>query len=303
LPSWSVGSRPAPRSRAGLPGADLNPAGRETEANCAAALPRLNAYLDELLTSPPPSLRFTREDPPRRFATGGWGPAAGGDRVTLWDHNGSAMAYESGPGDRRVIWYWDVRPGLSGVGVERGTLLFDGGKSGPAEVAGQARIFTRTCGAYTYEVRGPVTQDPLTVILRGDRPVIGDTCAVEGTRPDTLVFTFVGTSPDAPPDGPDETDAPGFGVWAETYRVWNVPPGDTLNVRAGPSTRFDVLGELPRDARDIRIIGEGCTPDFDQTRFGELSKDAQAAVLSARWCRVSWYGLEGWAYGRYLRPM
>jgi len=152
-------------------------------------------------------------------------------------------------------------------------------------------------------VRGPVTQDPLTVTLRGDRPVIGDTCAVEGTRPDTLVFTFVGTSPYTAPDAPDETDAPGFGVWAETYRVWNVPPGDTLNVRAGPSTRFDVLGELPRDARDILITGEGCTPDFDQTRFGELSKAAQAAVLSTRWCRVSWYGLEGWAYGRYLRPM
>ena len=290
-------------AEAGLPVADLKPGGRETEETCGRALPRLEAYLDDLLTAPLDPAR--REDPPTTFATGGWGPAAGGERVTLWDHNGSAMAYESGPGDRRVIWYWDPRPALADVGVRRGTLLFDGAKTGPAEVAGEARIFTRACGAYAYPVRGPVTEGPLTVTLRGERPLVNAACEITGTRPDTLVFTFEATSPFAAeaPAQPEENDAPGFGVWAETYRVWNVPPGDTLNVRAGPSTRFDVVGELPRDARDILITGEGCTPDLDQRRFGGLSRDAQAAMLSRRWCRVSWRGLEGWAYGRYLRPM
>jgi len=48
------------------------------------------------------------------------------------------------------------------------------------------------------------------------------------------------------------------GAWAQSlpalYDVSGVRQGDTLNVRAGPSTDFEVIGKLPADATGLEVI-------------------------------------------------
>ena len=238
----------------------------------------------------------------------GFAPAFGGDKVTLWDHNGSAMAYESGPGDRRVIWYWNPRSALTNAGVRRGVMLFEGRKRG-GTVEGTAHIFRNGCGAYPYAVSGPVSNNSERVTMRGQRPVVAEDCVVTGTRPDTLVFDFtalsaagaVGSTPRDEP--PEDVGVPGFGVWAVEWRTHNLPAGETLNVRSGPGTNGRVVGELPFGARGILVMDGGCRPGPDNIAFEAMGPTERARAVSRSWCDVEWNGLRGWVYGKYLRPM
>jgi uncharacterized protein YraI len=66
---------------------------------------------------------------------------------------------------------------------------------------------------------------------------------------------------------------------ADTFRVVNVPPGDVLNIRAGPDVSFPVLGTLPRNARGVPALGE-CVEG---------------------WCPLRRGVVLGWSSGRYLR--
>jgi hypothetical protein len=68
------------------------------------------------------------------------------------------------------------------------------------------------------------------------------------------------------------------GAAADTYRVVNVRPGDQLNIRAGPSARFPVLGRLGRNAAGIQALGD-CVEG---------------------WCPVRGGFLLGWANGDFL---
>ena len=70
---------------------------------------------------------------------------------------------------------------------------------------------------------------------------------------------------------------PGVGH-ADTFRVVNVPQGDELNVRAGPSVGFPVLGRLAREATGVEALGD-CVDG---------------------WCPVRSGVLLGWANGRFL---
>jgi hypothetical protein len=68
------------------------------------------------------------------------------------------------------------------------------------------------------------------------------------------------------------------------WEVTGVPPGDTLNLRAGPSTHEPVVGELGNGSVMRNL---GCTMTGDQ-----------------RWCQVARPedpGFRGWVAGRYLR--
>lgn len=62
------------------------------------------------------------------------------------------------------------------------------------------------------------------------------------------------------------------------YRIVNVPPGDVLNIRAGPSVDFPILGSLPRDARRVPSLGR-CVEG---------------------WCPVRRDLVLGWVSARYL---
>ncbi len=86
----------------------------------------------------------------------------------------------------------------------------------------------------------------------------------------------------APADAPDFAD--GLAGGPDFWEVTGVPPGDTLNLRADPSPRARVLGEV-RNGSVLRNLG--CRMTKGQ-----------------RWCQVAspdQPGRKGWVAGHYLR--
>ncbi len=69
-----------------------------------------------------------------------------------------------------------------------------------------------------------------------------------------------------------------------SYQVTDHPMNEALNVRAGPGTQYQVVAELPPTANGISV--SDC----------QIEKGYRM-----RWCTVSWGGISGWAYGKYLR--
>jgi len=70
-------------------------------------------------------------------------PATQQSKKSFWAHNRSIM-YMLEDGTRRHIYYDDPRPGLKDVGVEQGTLLFDGAVTGTT-LSGTAYVFAKDC--------------------------------------------------------------------------------------------------------------------------------------------------------------
>ncbi len=60
--------------------------------------------------------------------------------------------------------------------------------------------------------------------------------------------------------------------------VVNVPAGDVLNMRAGPSVRHRIIGMIPPNACGVRITWP----------------------CRGRWCNVRWEGQEGFVHMRYI---
>jgi hypothetical protein len=107
----------------------------------------------------------------------------------LWTHNGSVMRLIANGGDRRFI-YENPKDGLVAVGVEKGTLLFKGRRSGNS-YSGNAYIFSH-CQPIAYEVSGTVSPDDRQITMYGRAPLVNESCVVAGYRDDTLVFNFAG---------------------------------------------------------------------------------------------------------------
>jgi len=109
---------------------------------------------------------------------------------SCWDHNGSIMRLQA-EGNQRWLYYENPRSVLRDAGVENGTLLFNGTKSGNW-YSGTARVFSKFCpgNPLEYYVEGPVRPDQLKVTVRGTRDVYKN-CALTGkVKTDTLVFTY-----------------------------------------------------------------------------------------------------------------
>jgi SH3-like domain-containing protein len=64
---------------------------------------------------------------------------------------------------------------------------------------------------------------------------------------------------------------------AVTYRVVNVERGDVLNMRAGPSSAYSVVGSIPPAEVGIRSVGP-----------------------CREWCQVEYKGVSGWVNRRFL---
>ncbi len=104
----------------------------------------------------------------------------------------------------------------------------------------------------------------------------------------TALFYLAGVSvADAAADGPD------------TWDVVNVRSPDVLNVHVEASARSKVIASIPADARGLRNLGCTGTPTFAQ--WLEMTAAERARSGRARWCRISYAGLEGWVAGRFLR--
>ena len=291
----------------------ITPDGQNTTATCGRALVGLYAYLDALPvqeTSPGMALLdgYRMEPLVNVNLAGEWQLSAGGNRVALWTQGRNTLAYERDDDGRRAIWFWDPRDGLARAGVTRGTLFIEGTRN-RGRFEGEARHFVDGCGAYVYPVQGRVRDNETRIRLTGDRPEVDDDCRVTGLSEHSFQLAFQSDNPPGTRNLNVEAQrdpqgaAPMLGVWSDRFRVRNIDRGGALNVRRGPSLNAAVVGSLPHNARDILILGAGCTPPIDPQSYAGMNRRQKMRALSTRWCQVMWNGNRGWVYGRFLRPM
>ncbi|MEN0000202.1 MAG: hypothetical protein AAF940_04905 [Pseudomonadota bacterium] len=199
----------------------------------------------------------------------------------FYDHNGSLMRVEFSQGRGVAIYYERPRSGLARIGVTPGRLLFKGRTNGAGYLEGMSRIFSTRCGEVDYFVYGDFTPgQPFR--LDGAAPVLArDSCAiidnVHDGKNSKLVFTPVRTAPTPSPQRNPQTSNV-----AGTACVIRVRPGSTLNMRAGPSTEFGVVAEIPAGACGVEI-GPSCR---------------------GSWCGVRYRGAQGfvgWVNTNYLQ--
>jgi len=110
---------------------------------------------------------------------------------SCWNHNGSVMRLQA-QGNHRWFSYEVPRPVLRNSGVQRGTLLFNGQKSGNW-YSGTARRFSKYCpgNPVEYFVEGPVRHDQLKVTMHGRREINRQCVPTGRWANDTLVFTYM----------------------------------------------------------------------------------------------------------------
>jgi hypothetical protein len=107
---------------------------------------------------------------------------------STWDHNGSQVSL-SATGARRQFHYQAPVASLLGLGVQPGTLLFDGRRDGN-QYSGTAYVFSKVCGPRAYAVTGPVSPEERTVTMYGKAPIVNSNCRVVKHRDDVLVFNL-----------------------------------------------------------------------------------------------------------------
>jgi hypothetical protein len=112
---------------------------------------------------------------------------------SLWEHNGSTV-YLVAKGSSRQFYYQNPRPGMLQAGARPGTLLFTGKAIG-LSYAGTAYVFNSVCGAFGYQVSGPILDNYNRVVLTGYAPRINPDCSVGGYKPDTLEFALLAAPP------------------------------------------------------------------------------------------------------------
>ena len=94
-----------------------------------------------------------------------------------------------------------------------------------------------------------------------------------------------------------------FSAWADAdgpdvWRVTQVLPDGFLNLRKGPSVKFDIIAKIPHDATGIENLG--CSPDFNASEWADFTAEETEIALKMRWCRVAYMGSNGWVHSKYL---
>lgn len=190
----------------------------------------------------------------------------------LFDHQGSTMRVERN-GSTVSIFYSQPRSGIRNVGVQPGTLLFEG-QLNAGYLEGNSRIFSRRCGEIDYFVYGDFRAGA-PFVLSGAAPVLGrESCQIVDNVYDgpnaNLVFTPISTATE-----PQISSTTNSG----NACVTNVRPGSTLNVRVGPSLLYGVITEISADSCDVEI---------GQTCLGS-------------WCGIRHHTHVGWVNSNYLK--
>ncbi len=85
----------------------------------------------------------------------------------------------------------------------------------------------------------------------------------------------------------------------DAYRVVGVAADDVLNIRSGPSVRFDIVGTVPHDGRGLENLAE-CTPKLPVDTLVEMSSKDLKALRQRTWCRIGYRGVTGWVAARFL---
>ncbi|WP_210248878.1 M23 family metallopeptidase [Aureimonas leprariae] len=114
---------------------------------------------------------------------------------SYWLYNCSVLALVADTATgARSLFYYQPTVELADL-VASNPVLFSGTVSSGI-YAGEAKVYSGSCGTLGYAVSGPVQSiDGQPVItLRGDRPTRNSRCETTGTSADTLTLTYLGTS-------------------------------------------------------------------------------------------------------------
>jgi hypothetical protein len=79
--------------------------------------------------------------------------------------------------------------------ITAGTLLFEGRQNGD-QYTGRVFVFSRKCGARSFDASGPVNEGPAgkAITLSGKRPLVDANCHPTGEfQNDVLVFSYAAT--------------------------------------------------------------------------------------------------------------
>lgn len=95
----------------------------------------------------------------------------------------------------------------------------------------------------------------------------------------------------------------------DSFNVRGVKAGDVLNLRENHSTIARIVSKIPRDAKEIKNLGESW-PKYDSdvppsketlADRNDLSKEEKRALLKGlSWCKVEYQKKQGWALCKYL---
>jgi murein DD-endopeptidase MepM/ murein hydrolase activator NlpD len=117
------------------------------------------------------------------------------EAVSYWRHNGSDMKLLI-RGAKRTFTYETPNPGLRDL-VKPGTVLFEGERTGN-NYKGTAYLLSSSCPPTAYSVDGFLDDGGRTIVLNGQRPVLGPDCKPARSTPDRLVFLFQREEASAP---------------------------------------------------------------------------------------------------------
>ena len=106
----------------------------------------------------------------------------------FWDYDGSIVNLVANDATRKFV-VETPRPGSQGAGIKKGTVIFDGSRSGK-NYKGTAYSFLEQCGAASFAVTGAISDDDRTVTLTGNVPVRDAACKTHAYRNEALVFKF-----------------------------------------------------------------------------------------------------------------
>lgn len=87
-------------------------------------------------------------------------------------------------------------------------------------------------------------------------------------------------------DGPDH------------YRIIGLGPAEMLALRDTPNDSALRIAGVPGDTDGLRNLG--CRGGLSYAEWQAASDAERRAAADARWCRVGWRGIAGWAPGRHL---
>ncbi len=108
-----------------------------------------------------------------------------------WRHNTSEMQVvvePQTPNALRIV-YEKPRAGLAPLGINAGTVLFSGVRTGDT-VTGQAMTFSKRCAPQAFAVSGRIVNES-RVVLQGQKPSRNDDCAIVGSVDETLEFELI----------------------------------------------------------------------------------------------------------------
>lgn len=110
------------------------------------------------------------------------------DDQLLWNLNGSTL-YLVAKGKSRRFVYKEPRPAMRSLGVEPGSVLFDGEVYG--ETYQGTAFFSSQCGRSPVHVVGPILDSYRRVELHGQKPNFNGSCRIVGYIDSTLALQLI----------------------------------------------------------------------------------------------------------------